>query len=173
MSQQHPLRPFLPTDTVKLQDLFAQSIEELTQDEYDEDQRLAWSARAADTVAFAKRLAGNVTLVVERDGELLGFASLKDNTEIDFLYVHPYAAGEGVGTALLDALERLAGARGAKTVTADVSDTAHDFFLGRGYQPVRRNNIPIDDVWLANTTMAKAFDTDGRDASSRGEGTRQ
>jgi putative acetyltransferase len=157
MKSPHPLRPFLPTDTVRLQDLFAQSIEELTQDDYDEDQRLAWISRAAEAADFAKRLSTNLTLVVERDGELLGFASLKDNTEIDMLYVHPFAIGEGVATTLLDALERLAAARGAKTLTADVSDTAHDFFQSRGYQPVRRNNIPVDDVWLANTTMTKAL----------------
>lgn len=157
MATAHALRPFLPADTVPLQDLYAQSIEELTADDYDEDQRLAWISRAADPVAFAKRLAENVTLIVERDGERLGFASLKGNTEIDLLYVHPYAAGEGVASALLDALERIAAARGATALTADVSDTAHDVFEGRGYQPVRRNNIPIDDVWLANTTMTKSL----------------
>ena len=158
MKPPHPLRPFLPADTIRLQDLYAQSIEELTQDDYDEDQRLAWIARAADAAEFAKRLMAALTLVVERDGELLGFASLKDNTEIEMLYVHPFAVGEGVATTLLDALERLATARGAKTLTADVSDTAHDFFQSRGYQPVRRNNIPADDVWLASTTMTKALD---------------
>jgi putative acetyltransferase len=157
MTTAHRLRPFLPADTVPLQDLYAQSIEELTADDYDEDQRLAWISRAADPVAFAKRLSENLTLIVEHDGEPLGFASLKGNSEIDMLYVHPYAAGEGVATALLDALERLATARGATTLTADVSDTAHDFFQSRGYQPVRRNNIPLDDVWLANTTMTKTL----------------
>lgn len=155
MTASFPLRPFLPADTIPLQDLYAQSIEELTADDYDEDQRLAWISRAAEPVEFAKRMLANVTLVVERDDELLGFASLKDNKEIDMLYVHPFAAGEGVGTALLDALEKLATARGTTTITADVSDTAHDMFLSRGYQPVRRNNIPIGDVWLANTTMSK------------------
>ncbi len=157
MKPSHPLRPFLPADTIRLQDLYAQSIEELTQDDYDEDQRLAWIARAADAVAFAKRLSDALTLVVERDGEMLGFASLKGNAEIDLLYVHPYAIGEGVATALLDALERLAEARGATQLSADVSDTAHDFFQGRAYQPVRRNNVPIDDVWFASTTMVKSF----------------
>lgn len=155
MTTPHRLRPFLPADTVPLQDLYAQSIEELAADEYDEDQRLAWISRVADAAAFAKRLSDNVTLIVERDGERLGFASLKGNTEIDMLYVHPYAAGEGVASTLLDALERLAGARGTTTLTADVSDTAHDFFQSRGYAPMRRNNIPIDDVWLASTTMTK------------------
>ena len=36
------------------------------------------------------------------------------------LYVHPAAAGQGVGTMLVDALEKLAAARGAKRLTADV-----------------------------------------------------
>lgn len=160
MKPPHPLRPFLPADTVRLQDLFAQSIEELTQDDYDEDQRLAWISRAADPAEFAKRLMEALTLVVERDGELQGFASLKNNAEIDMLFVHPFAVGEGVATTLLDALERLAAARGAKTLTADVSDTAHDFFQSRGYQPMRRNNVPIDDVWLASTTMTKTLSGD-------------
>lgn len=166
MTTSHSLRPFLPADTVPLQDLYAQSIEELTGDDYDEDQRLAWISRAADPVAFAKRLSENVTLIVERDGEPLGFASLKGNTEIDMLYVHPYAVGEGVASALLDALERLAAGRGATKLTADVSDTAQDFFMSRGYEPVRRNNVPVDDVWLANTTMSKSL---GKPAAAKPE----
>ncbi|MGE0766428.1 MAG: N-acetyltransferase family protein [Hyphomicrobiaceae bacterium] len=157
MSKSHPLRPFLPADIMRLQDLLAQSIEELTQDDYDEEQRLAWISGAADAQAFAERLAKNLTLVVETDGELLGFASLKDNKDVDLLFVHPYAAGDGVGATLLDALERLAAARGTETMTADVSDTAHDFFESRGYVPTRRNNIPLGEVWLANTTMTKSL----------------
>lgn len=160
MSTTHPMRPFLPADTERLQDLFAQSIEELTQDDYDADQRLAWIERGADAAKFAERLAKAVTLIVEADGDVMGFASLKDNREIDMLFVHPFFVGEGVATTLLDALERIAKARGAKELTADVSDTAHDFFQSRGWTPVTRNNIPVDDVWLANTTMKKMLVAD-------------
>lgn len=150
-----PMRPFMLADTPRLQDLFAQSIEELTQDEYDEDQRIAWITRAADAETFAKRLGGNLTILVEQDGDILGFASLKDNKEIDMLFVHPFATGQGVGSALVDALERLATARGAEALSVDASDTAHDFFANRGYAEVRRNSIPIDNVWVSNTTMTK------------------
>ena len=94
-----PLRPYLPGDTMALRELFAQSIEELTQDDYDEDQRIAWASAAEDANAFAKRLAQSLTLVVQLDGEYLCFASLRDNKIIDMLFVHPYYASEGVGTA--------------------------------------------------------------------------
>ncbi len=155
MSAPLPMRPFLIADTPRLQDLFAQSIEELTQDEYDEDQRLAWITRAADAEAFANRLGSNLTILVEQDGEILGFASLAGNKEIDMLYVHPYAVGQGVGSALVEAMEKLAAARGAENLSVDASDTAHEFFSRRGYADVRRNTIPLDNVWMSNTTMTK------------------
>ncbi len=157
MSAPLPLRPFLLADTPRLQDLYAQAIEELTQDEYDEEQRFAWIERAADGQAFADRLGKNITILVEQDGEILGFASLAGNTEIDMLYVHPHAVSQGVGSALIDALERLAKARGAEALTVDASDTAHEFFSRRGYADVRRNTVPFGDVWLSNTTMTKPF----------------
>lgn len=151
----HPLRPFMPADTIGLRELFAQSIEELTQDDYDEDQRIAWASAAADAQEFAKRLGSMVTLVVQIEGEYAGFASLKDNKVLEMLYVHPYHSGEGVGTALCDALERIAAARGASEITVDASETAAPFFEDRGYVATRRNSVPIDDQWLANTTMVK------------------
>jgi putative acetyltransferase len=151
----HPLRPFMPADTMALRELFAASIEELTQDDYDEDQRVAWASAAEDAQAFAKRLGSMVTLVVMIEGEYAGFGSLKDNTVLDMLFVHPYHAGEGVGTALCDALERIAAARGATEITVDASETATPFFEDRGYVATRRNSVPIDDQWLTNTTMVK------------------
>lgn len=155
MSDDYPLRPFLPGDTMALRELFAQSIEELTQDDYDEDQRAAWASAAEDADAFARRLAQSLTLVVQVDGEYLGFASLKDNKTIDMLFVHPYYAGQGVGTELLTALEKIAAARGTEALSADASDTAQEFFEKQGFGPTQRNSVPIDDQWLSNTTMIK------------------
>jgi putative acetyltransferase len=145
----------MPADTMALRDLFAQSIEELTQEDYDEEQRLAWMSRAEDAQAFADRLKSMVTIVVQVEGDYLGFAALRDNSVLEMLYVHPYAAGQGVGTALADAMERLAQGRGAKEITVDASDTAQAFFENRGYVAGQRNLIPIDDQWLSNTTMKK------------------
>lgn len=157
----HPLRPFMPADTIALRELFAASIEELTQDDYDEDQRIAWASAAADAQAFAKRLASMVTLVVQIDGEYAGFASLKDNKVLEMLFVHPYHAGAGVGTALCDALERIAAARGATEITVDASETAASFFEDRGYVSTRRNSVPLEDQWLTNTTMTKKLTPSG------------
>ena len=158
MAQARPafaMRPFLPADTPLLAEIFRASIAELTGDEYDENQQEAWAASVDDEAAFAARLAGALTLVATQAGEPVGFASLKDAKEIDFLYVHPAAAGQGVGSMLVDALEKLAAARGATKLAADVSDSAHDFFRRRGFVDQRRNTVQRASEWLANTTMEK------------------
>ena len=158
MARAHPifaLRPFLPADAPLLAEIFRASIEELTGDDYSEAQQAAWSAAADDEEAFAGRLAGALTLLATLEGSPVGFVSLEQPETIDLLYVHPAVARQGVGAMLLDAIERLMAARGATRLTADVSDSARDFFATRGYQPQRRNTVSCQGEWLANTTMEK------------------
>jgi putative acetyltransferase len=156
------LRPFLPADAPALAEIFQAAIEELTGDDYSEAQQAAWAAQADDAAAFAARLAQSLTLVATLEGAPVGFASLKGNDRIEMLYVHPDAAGQGVGALLYDALEKLAAARKAARLVADVSDTAEEFFRRRGFQPQRRNSVPVGDEWLATTTMEKRLASNDR-----------
>ena len=155
MTTAYPLRPFVPGDTPALCELYAQSIDELCAEDYDDEQRLAWISRAADGRAFGQRLAAMVTLVVKVDSDCGGFAALKDNTVLEMLYVNPHYAGEGIGTALAEAVERIAAGRGSTEITVESSDTAVPFFEQRGYVATLRNSIPIEDQWLTNTTLTK------------------
>lgn len=151
------LRPFLPADAPLLAQIFEASIEELTQDDYDEAQRAAWASEADDLAGFAARLAEMLTLVALEDGAPVAFAALRDNLRIEMLFVSPDNVGEGHATSLCDALEKLAQARGAKKIEAEASDTARGFFERRGYVAISRNSMTRGDEWLASTTMTKTF----------------
>jgi putative acetyltransferase len=155
------LRPFLPADIPILAAIFAAAIEELTGDDYSEAQQEAWAAAADDEEAFGKKLASELTLIATLQNSPVGFASLKGKDHIDMLYVHPSVAGQGVATMLCDALEKLAGSRGAKSLTVDASDNAQEFFRKRGYAPRQRNSVTINGEWLANTTMQKTLADSG------------
>ena len=149
------LRPMLPTDVPFLAEIFRASIEDLTADDYSAAQQEAWASVADDEEEFAAKLAGELTLVATFGGAAVGFAALAGNSRIDMLYVHPAATGQGAGTMLCDAIEKLAGARGAKELTVDASDTARGFFEKRGYTAKSRNTVLLNGEWLANTTMVK------------------
>jgi len=156
------MRPMLPTDVPLLAEIFRAAIEELAADDYSETQQEAWAATADDVEPFGAKLAHELTLVATYGGAAVGFASLADNRRIDMLYVHPAAAGQGAGAMLCDALERLAGARGAKEITVDASDAARGFFEKRGYSAQSRNTVSLGGEWLANTTMTKLLTEQGR-----------
>src|SRR5438309_11363527 len=135
------LRPYLPADTPVLAAIFVAAIQELTGDDYGEAQQEAWAAAADDEEQFGKKLAGELTLIATMQNAPVGFASLKGPDHIEMLFVHPSVAGQGVASMLVDALEKLAGARGAKTLTVDASDTAEPLFRKRGYAAKQRNTV--------------------------------
>ena len=151
------LRPFLAEDTPVLAAIFAASIEELTGEDYSEAQQQAWAGAADDEEQFGKRLGSELTLIATLENSPVGFASLKGADHIDMLYVHPSAAGQGVASMLCEALEKLAGGRGAKSLTVDASDNSQEFFSKRGYVAKQRNTVTVNGEWLANTTMQKTL----------------
>jgi putative acetyltransferase len=155
------LRPFLPDDTPILVVIFTAAIQELTGEDYSEAQQEAWASAAEDEAKFGARLAADLTLIATMQNSPVGFAALKGADHIDMLYVHPSVAGQGVASMLCDALEKLAGGRGATRLTVDASDNASEFFKKRGYVATQRNTATINGEWLANTTMQKALGSGG------------
>lgn len=151
------LRPFLPADTRRCAIIFRSSIEELAEEDYSEAQCAAWAALADDATSFGASLSDMLTLLATQDGEIVGFASLKGVDHIEMIYVAPDHARQGVATVLMEALEKIARARGATKLTADVSDTAKPLFDRRKFASQRRNIKQIDDEWLGNTTMSKTL----------------
>lgn len=155
------LRPLLPDDIPLLAGIFRASIEEMTGEDYSPAQQEAWAASADDEAAFGQRLSTCLTLVATMEGSPVGFAALKGADHIEMVYVHPAVTGLGVAALLVDALEKLARARGAGRLTVDASDTALGFFEKRGYIAQRRNTVPRGGEWLANTSMERKLAANG------------
>ncbi len=137
------LRPFLAADTPVLAAIFVAAIEELTGDDYSEAQQQAWASAADDEEQFGKRLGSELTLIATLQNSPVGFAALKGADHIDMLYVHPSAVRQGVASMLVEALEKLAGGRGAKSLTVDASDNVQEFFEKRGYVGKQRNTVGV------------------------------
>ena len=58
---------------------------------------------------------------------------------------------------LVDALEKLAGGRGATSAVGRCQRHRAEFFAKRGYVAMQRNSVTVNDEWLANTTMQKTL----------------
>ncbi|MEA3025715.1 MAG: putative acetyltransferase [Alphaproteobacteria bacterium] len=151
------LRPYLPQDAPMLAEIFRASVEGLTEDDYNPAQQEAWAALADDLEEFASRLGKHLTLIATMQGSPVGFISLDAPTEIGLFYVHPAVAGQGIGTMLYNAVEKLSASRGTSQLSVDASDTAREFFEHRGFTPEQRNTVSVGNEWLSNTTMKKTL----------------
>jgi putative acetyltransferase len=158
---QFALRPYLEQDAPLLAEIFRASVEELTEDDYTPPQQEAWASAVDDLEEFAARLVQHLTLVATLEGSAIGFITLDGPTDIGLFYVHPAAAGQGVGRMLYDAVEKLSTARGVAHLSVDASDTAREFFTHRGFSPEQRNSVSVGNEWLSNTTMKKKLAAKG------------
>ena len=90
--------------------------------------------------------------MAEEAGEILGFGDMDAAGYLDRLYVHRDHQGQGVATALCDALEA---ACPVKVFTTHASLTARSFFESRGYRVLRRQTVVRRGVALDNYVMEK------------------
>ena len=81
---------------------------------------------------WAGAVGSSLLVAVEADA-ILAVGGVRDSGEITANYVAPAARFRGVSTALLAALEVRAVQRGAVRATLVSTETAHRFYLARGY----------------------------------------
>lgn len=99
-------------------------------------------------------------LVAAVDGEPVGFAAREaDDGHVSDLWIAPGWQGQGAGTELLTAMERLVRATDAAEITLEAlhdNIRARSFYARRGFLPVWRGTVhdpilgvPLDRVRLA------------------------
>ena len=148
------LRPYRPGDCPALAALFYETVHTVNTAHYTPAQLDAWApACGPDLAAWDKSFRAHRTLVAELDGRLAGFGDLDPAAGyLDRLYVHKDLQGQGVATALCNALEEAA----AGPVVTHASVTARPFFARRGYRVLRAQQVERRGVTLANYVMEKA-----------------
>lgn len=149
------LRDYTPADLDDLLALFYETVHTVNARDYSSVQRSAWAPMAPDRDAWAARLAGNRTLVMQDgDGTIVGFGSMNPARGLlDHLFVHACYQRQGFGTLLCEALELLSL---SAVITTYASVTAEPFFAARGYQVVCRRQVERRGVLLVQAVMEKS-----------------
>lgn len=131
------IREATPADAALACEVLRASITELCIADHNQNPEILgrWlSNKTPENVAKWADNLGRSLLVAVEDGAVLAVGGVKDEGEITLNYVSPKARFRGVSAALLKALEARAVARGAVEVTLLSTETAHRFYLSRGYR---------------------------------------
>ncbi len=151
------LRKALETDKDAISQLHIASIQQSCRMHYTQDQVNAWTG-ALTPAAYDHALKEKVFLVAEdSDLILLGLGMLDlEKAELSALYIHPDAAGQGIGSRLLQELERIAQQADIIRLTAYSTLNAKGFYQRRGYiaEEPARHDLP-DGLKLECIRMTK------------------
>ena len=75
----------------------------------------------------------------------------RESCHLDRLYVHKDYQGKGVATALCDNLEQTV----QGSISTHASITARGFFVKRGYQTIKEQQVERQGIMLTNFLMVK------------------
>ena len=112
-----------------------------------------------DVERFLANPDDEIRSVAEIDGKIVGIGCLVvANCELRACYVAPEAARNGVGSALVREIERIAGDRGLAYLQMDLSVTAEPFYLHHGYSVQQRGEHTLNSGRsMASIKMAKVL----------------
>ena len=132
-------RPATLEDAESITQLIAKSITELCELDHRHDPtELADWLSDIDTARIAECIDENtIHVLAVQDKKHVGFAAMNWQGEIQFFYVAPKQIGQGVGSALLAALELAAREHGLNPIMLATTQSARGFFRLRGFIPTR------------------------------------
>lgn len=129
------IRTYIPADLKFTVNLFTQTVHIVSSNYYSPAEVEAWAPLQPDMAAWACYFDERYTLVMDSEDGITGFGCLSaDGNMVDMLFTHHAHQSEGIGSAILEALEKEAIQRGYTEVKLTVSATAWTFYLKRGYQ---------------------------------------
>lgn len=149
-------RLYKPSDLDTILQMFYDNIHTVCVNDYTLEQLDAWAPKNPDVYRWQASLNRNHTLVVENDKlQLIGFADVGETGYLDRLYVHPDYLHQGVGSLLVQQLEKYARAKGIVFMNTAASITSKPFFEKHDYHVLEEQTVERRGVRLRRYLMEK------------------
>lgn len=146
------IREYLPSDCKYLAELFYQTVHFINAKDYTDEQLNVWATGNVDIAEWNRSLSEHFSLVAMKDNIITGFGDIDKTGYLDRLFVHKDYQNQGVATTICDKLEC---AFGVGKITTKASITAKPFFLHRGYNIIKEQQVIRSNISLTNYIMEK------------------
>ena len=135
------IRLFKPEDTEQIAWLFHNTVRKVNIKNYSEEQVIAWAPEDIYFRDWQTVCSNRYTYVAHANGKIIGFGELEANGHIDCFYVHYRHQGQGVGSKIYQAIETQAKNLNLSRLFAEASITAKEFFVGKGFQVIKQQQV--------------------------------
>lgn len=135
--------------------LFYDTVHEINICDYTQEQVDTWAPENMSYETWVEKLQTKLTYVVEENGQIVGFGQLESDGHIDCFYCHNEYQRKGIGSMLLNHIEKTARALGIKRLFTEASITAKPFFQILGFSVIREQQVERRGVYFRNFAMEK------------------
>lgn len=149
------LRIYKRQDFPLLAELFYNTVHIVNAKDYNKAQLDVWASGNVEEKKWNKAFLENYTVVALINNIVVGFGDMDKKGYLDMLYVHKDFQGGGIGTAIVNELEKNAFSCGNSHFTTHASVTAKPFFEKRGYTALCENKVVRSGIELKNYIMEK------------------
>ncbi|MBE9610426.1 GNAT family N-acetyltransferase [Chitinilyticum piscinae] len=139
--------------------VFYSAVHQVCSRDYTPAQCAAWAPATLDAPDWHARILALQPLVIDVAGEVVAFADLQADGQIDCFYVHGQQQGRGYGGMLLQALIAKASVMKLADVYSEVSLSAQPFFLRHGFVIEQALRVQCRGQWFDNARMRLTLGT--------------
>lgn len=148
------VRKYRQSDTKELFKLFCDTIYTINSKDYTKEQLDAWAKKDRDLSLWEKSLSKNFTIVIEKNGTIIGFGNIDKTGYLDMLFIHKDFQRKELATLICDNLEKNFP---LNKITVHSSITAKGFFEKRGYKVVKKQSVGRENISITNYILEKYF----------------
>lgn len=146
------IREYIPLDCEQMAELFYHTVHTVNAGDYTEQQLAVWATGSVGLEEWNQSFLAHDTVVAVKDTIIVGFGDIDATGYLDRLYVHKDYQGQGIGSAICDKLE---GAVAVNRIITHASITAKPFFVHRGYEVIKEQQVIRKGICLTNYVMKK------------------
>ena len=146
-----------PEYAVEIADVHYDAVHTISTTFYSREQLEAWAATPTDYDFWHDWLNEARPCVCLVDGRVAGFIELTEDGCIKCLYSHPDFQRQGVASALYVHIENVAVNANLQSLTVYASKASKGFFLKRGYEEIKVNQVERKGLVLINYHMVKTL----------------
>ena len=149
------LKQITKKDQLKLKEVYFDSVCSIDENIYSKEHKFAWACQAWKNSEFDKSLLKGIGSKLICNKKIIGFATRYPENRLSLLYVRGNFKRKGLGTLILNSIERDALKSGINKLNTEASLISYKLLLKRKWEIDRKEKVNINGLIFERYKMFK------------------
>ena len=149
------LKQITKKDQLMLKEVYFDSVSSIDENIYSKEHKFAWACQAWANFEFDKSLLKGMGSKIICNKKIIGFATRYPENRLSLLYVRSNYKRKGLGTLILNSIERDALKSGINKLNTEASLISYKLLLKRKWEIDRKEKVNINGLIFERYKMFK------------------